>query len=120
MTIGVVVGTIAIVAVVIVIGVLIDRRFRLLPAKEDFETDRDRKRKEVASHAAGEAAATALRVRAAQVDKLRTSQRCASCRAVMRNDADDAVRYDKADLLVLHFTCPSCAQTRTLYVEPAP
>lgn len=117
MTLGVVLGTLAIVAVTIAIGVLVDRKYRLLPAKEDFITDGDKQRKQLVRHAPGEAPATALREPDAQIDKLRASQRCAICRAEMCNDADDTVHYNHSDLLVLHFTCVACAAKRTLYLE---
>lgn len=114
---GVILGTIAIVVVVVAIGMLLDRKFGILPAPSDFDTDKDRERKKLVSHGAGEAPATALRIRDAQVAKLRTSQRCTGCRNEMRNEGDDRVRYGDTELLVLHFTCTSCNTRRTLYVD---
>jgi len=113
----VVLGTIAIILVTVTIGLLINRNIGFLPGPEDFKTDKDRERKKLVSHGAGEAPATALRVRDVQIAKLRTSQRCASCRAEMRNEADDSVRYNETDLLVLQFTCGSCASKRALYID---
>jgi hypothetical protein len=116
--IGVVVGTIAIVLATVAIGVVVNRKLRLLPGPDDFETNQDRARKQLVSHAAGEAPATALRLDAAQIEKLRTSQRCQSCRAALEAEPDDRVRYDNRDLLVLHARCPACNTRRSLYIEP--
>jgi hypothetical protein len=115
MMIGAVIGTIAIVLVVIVVGLLVDRKVTVLPKPKLEVAKLD---KPSAVHLPGEAPATALRVRGAQLDKLRTSQRCPSCRTAMEAGADDTVRYDDADLLVLHFTCTRCDARRTLYVVP--
>lgn len=116
----IILGTLAVVGVAVAIGMLINRKTPLLAAPEDFETEAQRARKQLVSHGAGEAPATALRVRAPQIEKLRTTQRCPSCRAAMGSDDDDTVRYDDRDLLVLHFTCPACAATRSLYIVPVP
>lgn len=114
----IVLGTVALVIVIVAIGMLIDRRFGILPAPKDFQDDTAEasERKKLATHGAGEAPATALQVREAQIARLRTSQRCSTCRAAMTGEADDTVRYDETDLLVLHFTCPICASKRALYL----
>lgn len=114
----IVLGTIAIVLATVAIGVLIDRKVKLLPAPGDFGTHEEHKK--LAVHDAGEAPATALRLREDQVTKLRTSQRCDGCRVQLRDDEDDSVRYNDTELLVLHFTCPGCASTRRLYIVVVP
>ena len=108
MMIGVVIGTIAIVLVTVVIGLLVDRRAPVLPLP-------DPPRKQL-PHGAGEAPATALRLREAQLANLRGARRCARCRTTMRHDPDEAVRSDAAELTVLHFTCERCGSQSTLYV----
>ena len=115
---GVIVGTIAIVLVTVAIGLVINRKLPLLPGPKDFETDAERERKKLVSHGAGEAPATALRIREPQIAKLRTSQRCPSCRAALEAEPDDRVRYNDRELLVLHFRCPTCNTRRSLYIEP--
>jgi hypothetical protein len=112
-TLGVVIGTIVIVLVIVAVGLLIDRRVRIVAKPEDYHPER---KKPATSHAAGEAPATAIRVKQGQLDKLRV-QRCASCRAEMTNEADDRVRYNERELLVLHFACAACSAKRSLYVE---
>jgi hypothetical protein len=113
MMIGAIIGTIAIVLVTVVIGLLIDRKAPILGTPEDSSAADLKKR---SAHAAGEAPATALRVSEDQLDKLRATQRCPRCRSSMQSAPDDHVRYDEADLLVCHFTCENCSATRTLYV----
>ena len=119
----VVVGTLAIVAAVIFIGVKVDRKVGLLPRREKLVSVEVYRRKHSghrgADYAAGEAPATAIRARGAQLDKLRTSRRCPTCReAVAAATADDDhVRYGDGELLVLHLKCPKCGETRSLYVD---
>jgi RNase P subunit RPR2 len=113
-TAGIVVGTIAIVLVVVVIGVLIDRKVRVVPKPEDFKATE--RRKPATAHAAGEAPATAIRARASQLAKLRM-QRCTHCRAELTNGPDDTVTFDERELLVLTFSCGACGAKRSLYVE---
>jgi hypothetical protein len=111
MMVGAIIGTIAIVLVVIVVGLLVDRKVPLLPKPEAPKV-----KTPPPVHGAGEAPATALRASGPQLDTLRRSQRCPSCRASMQPGVDDSVRYDDADLLVLHFSCSGCGAKRTLYV----
>ncbi len=111
----VVLGTLAIVGVTIVIGLFVDRRFSLLPRREALEAAQ---RPALPGHLAGEAPSTAIRAREAQLAKLRTAQRCPSCRRDMTALPDDTVRYDDHDLYVLRFRCPECRIERSLYVQP--
>jgi hypothetical protein len=110
---GAIIGTIAIVLVTIVIGLLIDRKAPVLVKQVDTAAEDLRKR---STHAAGEAPATALKIRLDQLDRLRATQRCPRCRTTMQSAPDDHVRYGDADLLVCHFTCENCPGTRTIYV----
>jgi hypothetical protein len=113
MIVGTIIGTIAIVLITILIGVLIDRKHSVLPKATELQPPRKRP----PTHGAGEAPATAIRARPAQLANLRT-QRCTRCRAEMTNTEDDRVRYNDRDQVVLHFTCASCGAKRSLYVEP--
>jgi hypothetical protein len=115
-TTGIVIGTIAVVLIVVVVGLLVDRKHPLLPRPADLRKD-DAPKQPVIAYAAGEAPATAIRARSAQLAKLR-EQRCTACRAAMTNGADDSVRYNDRELIVLHFACPACDAKRSLYVEP--
>lgn len=117
MTAGAILGTVALVVVTIAVGVMIDRKRSLVPKPSELAPPE--RKKPVITYAAGEAPATAIRARAAQLDRLRV-QRCSGCRAEMRTGNDDIVRYDGRELLVLSFDCPACSTKRTLYVEPLP
>ena len=107
-----IVGTCAIVAVVVALGVFADKRFAIVPRREVLHP-------RPPAPAAGEAPALAIRAKPAQLATLRTTQRCEGCRAALEaNGPDDAIRYNDRGLAVLHFTCPSCGRKRSLYVEP--
>jgi hypothetical protein len=106
----VIIGTIAIVVGTVAFGVVFDRKVGIAP--KDLAAGR----KASSGYAAGEAPSTAIRASAAQLARLRESQRCGACRAAMTGDPDDSVRYDDRELIVLQFRCPSCAAKRTIYV----
>jgi hypothetical protein len=112
---GAIIGTIAIVLVTVIVGVLLDRKLPLLGRPQEPGPNDATARKAKAIHASGEAPATALRVAPGQLHELRTSQRCTACRRSMETDPDDHVRYDDSDLLVLHFHCGRCGAKRSLY-----
>ena len=112
--VGTIIGTIAIVLITIAVGLLVDRKVGFLPKPMEIAEDK----KLPPPHALGEAPATAIRARDSQLAKLR-AQRCTSCRKAMTNQADDIVRYNERELLVLHFLCSACATKRVLYVGVA-
>lgn len=118
MMLGAIIGTIAIVLVTIAIGLYVERKTKLLPKPEELAATVRPKRP--ATHGLGEAPATALRCGQVQLVNLRKGQRCTACRAAMTHaeSVDDHVRYNERDLIVLHFTCPSCPTRKSLYVEP--
>ncbi len=112
---GTIIGTAVIVALTVAIGVIADRKLGLVPRAELVAAPRPR----LPGHAAGEAPATAIRARPAQLARLRTTQRCKECRAALETVApDDAVRFGDHALAVLHLGCPACGRQRALYVEP--
>ena len=115
MIVGTVLGTIAIVLVVVVVGVLIDRKRALLPKPAELAEASEKKKP--GAHGLGEAPVTAIRARPAQIAKLRI-QRCTRCRAELAAGPDDTVRYNDRALLVLHFTCERCGSKRSLYIAP--
>jgi hypothetical protein len=108
--IAAVIGTIAIVALTVAVGITIDRKAKLVPSPEGVA-------KKPAGYAAGEAASTAIRANADQINRLRASQRCPSCRGAMVGEPDDHVTFDNRTLLVLAFLCERCGARRSLYVE---
>jgi hypothetical protein len=110
--VAVVVGTIAIVAITVGIGVVIDRKVGLVPRAEVLAAPR-----RPPAFAAGEAPATAIRAGGRQLSRLRGSQRCPTCRAAMTGDRDERIRFGERELLVLGFSCSACGARRRLYIE---
>ena len=76
---GTILGTIAIVLITVAVGLLINRKHKLLPDPATLSPAATPKPKPP-QHAAGEAPATAIRARDSQLANLR-NQRCAKCRA---------------------------------------
>jgi hypothetical protein len=113
MMFGTVVGTIAIVAVTIAIGMLVDRRAAAVPS------DAAHREEPRAAHLApGETAVTAIRAGDAQLARLRAAQRCSECRGEMIAQADDAAQLGGQRLVLLRFRCARCDARRTIYVRP--
>jgi hypothetical protein len=110
--IGIVAGTLAIVGITVTIGMWLTRKKGFLPKPEELAP----RTKPRTSYAAGEAPATAIRAGAVQLERLRTTQRCAKCRALMTAVSDEIVRYDDRDMLVIGLRCEPCATRRPLYV----
>jgi hypothetical protein len=112
--IWIVLGTIAIVGATIGLGVVIDRKWGLLPRAAQLEAPRQK----LLAHAAGEAPEAAIAASPMAIEKLRRDQRCPQCKSPMDARADDRVSYDGRELIVLHFQCPRDATKRSLYVAP--
>jgi hypothetical protein len=110
-----VIGTIAIVAGAITIGLVLDRKLGILPRPEKLL---EQPKPKQITYGAGEAAAVAIRAGTAQIGKVRESQRCTACRAPMTTAGEDAVQYNHRRLIVLTFQCSSCSAKRALYVDP--
>lgn len=121
MTLGVLAGTIGIVLVTIVFGLLLDRRAPVVPRPERADQQQEPgpgpARGRVTEHAAGESPATALRVEATQLARLHASQRCPGCGGTMALRSDELVRYDGADLHVVRYACAGCDHAHARYVE---
>ena len=112
-----IVGTIAIVAAVVALGMLLTRKrgFLVKPA----ELAEPKPKPKPPSHAAGEAPATAIRAAGEQLARLRTTQRCRECRTIMTAGPDERVRYGDGELIVIELRCPKCDARRALYVNEA-
>lgn len=103
-----VLGTIGIVLATIVLGLLADKKWGLLPsAKKLREASAP---KQLPAHAPGGAPSTAL---SAPPKALR----CPRCKAAMERTREEIVTYDGRALRVLAFCCPRCAHTGSVYVE---
>jgi RNase P subunit RPR2 len=110
--IGMIAGTLAIVAVTIMFGVWASRKKGIVPTNQELVAARPK----APRYAAGEATSTAIRAGAEQLERLRATQRCKNCRAMMTVAGEDTVRYDDGDMLVLDLHC-TCGARRGLYVR---
>ncbi|HSR99493.1 MAG TPA: hypothetical protein VLM79_20715 [Kofleriaceae bacterium] len=113
MTIWVVLGTIGIVAVVIAVGVALDRRFGLLPRPRELRQWRElreaaRPRLEVPAYAPGEAPETALEDPPATV-------RCRGCGRAARPLDDSRATLGDRELVVRRYRCERCGAITTMY-----
>ena len=109
-----IIGTLLIVLATIGVGLLVDRKWSILPRKERLlEAGR---RPQLPGHAPGEAPATALELSPGELETLRR-KRCDACRGETDALADDHVTYDDHDLRVVHSRCRRCGKARSTYVR---
>jgi hypothetical protein len=113
--IWIVLGTIGIIAAMIAVGFVLDRRFGVLPRPNEL---RDSARQPRPTYAAGDAPSTAIRATAERLANLRESKRCTECRGPASLESEERVRYDERELIVLRFRCTHCNEARSLYVDP--
>ncbi|CAN5680305.1 hypothetical protein BH11MYX1_BH11MYX1_52200 [soil metagenome] len=111
-----IIGTIAIVAAMMALGVVVNRKYGIKPEELAGTPPKAR----IAAHEIGEAPATALRASDAQLAKLRPNLHCKTCRSILHADgSDEVVRYGGEPMRVLGFWCPRCNTKRPLYVRPS-
>jgi hypothetical protein len=106
-------GTILIALATMGIGVLVDRKWSILPRKERMLAAKPLPA--LPGHVAGAAAATAIDVTAGELETLRRA-RCHACRGDTDTLADDRITYDGRDLLVVHVKCRRCSVMHRTYV----
>ena len=107
MTLWTVLGTLGIVGAVIAAGMLVDRRFGLLPRPRDL-LEAGKPGPKLPPHAPGEAAETALAAPPPTV-------RCRACHRPARPDGDSRATYGDRALVVRRYLCPRCAAITTIY-----
>jgi hypothetical protein len=108
-----IIGTILIVLATVGIGLLIDRKWGVIPRREKLlEGGR---RFKLPGHTAGEAPGTAIDVTAGELEKLRR-KKCDVCRGETDALADDRVMFDGRELVVVHARCRRCDRIRATYV----
>ena len=110
----IILGTILIVLATVGVGLLIDRKWSVIPRKERLLEQS--KRPALPGYAPGEAPATALDASPAQIEQLRRAK-CAECRGETDALADDRVIYEGAELLVISTRCRRCGRKRAVYVS---
>ena len=108
-----VLGTLGVVVVTIVLGVLADRRWGLFPDKQKLLAAQAPKRLGD-GHGPGEAPHTALTLTLGELELLRRKQR--HCRRPMDTLADDEIQFDGRTLRVLRFRCTRCSAETSRYV----
>ncbi len=102
--IWIVLGTIAVVAGTITIGILVDRKWALLPKPPALlEAGKP------PGPAPGEVPATALPTRPKRVT-------CSACKSATLLDGESPIRFDNRDLVALRYRCTKCASITTVYV----
>ena len=101
MTLSAILGTLIIVGITIVIGIVVEKKTPKLEAPKPKQRG--------APSIPGDSPETALR--ASQLK----SQRC--CDVEMVRNLDDHVRFGGRELLVARFTCTTCTTKRSLYVD---
>ena len=110
-----IIGTLLIVLATIGVGLLVARKWSILPRKERLLAAG--RRPQLPGHAPGEAPATALELGPGELEKLRR-KKCGACGGETDALADDRVTYDEHDLLVVHARCRRCGTPRSTYVRP--
>lgn len=116
---AVILGTLGIVAGVIVAGMLIDRRWSILPRKGELATI-DAKPPPPAPEPPGTVPAAALRITPRKLEKALVAQRCVACKARLDAGPGEPIRYANRELQVFRMTCANCGAGRGLYVDIVP
>ena len=107
-----VLGTIGLVIVFVVVGVLVDRKVSLLPRPEELaQIGKPRP----LIHAAGTAPETALACTADELTAHLAKRRCACKGKVVRAGDHEPIRYDGRELIVVPLTCASCGTHQRCY-----
>jgi hypothetical protein len=114
MTIGVVLGTLGVVAAVVVIGMLIDRKVSLLPRPEEL---REMDAPKPPPEPPGTVASAPLRLTARRLAKALVAQRCVTCRTRLDAGPGVPIRFSGKELQLFRLTCAKCGTGRGLYVE---
>jgi hypothetical protein len=110
----IILGTILIVLVTIGVGLLVDRKWGVIPREERLLEQS--KRPALPGYAPGEAPATARAASPAEIEKLRRAK-CTECRGETDVLPDDRVTYEGAELLVISTRCRRCGYKRAVYVS---
>ena|SRR5689334_13803990 len=115
MSAGVILGTIGIVGVVVTLGILIDRRWSILPRPGELAQLDPKAPK---PDPPGTTPATALRLTPRKLTAALAAQRCTDCNSRLTAGAGDPIRLGDRALTVYRLTCSKCGASRALYIEP--
>src|SRR5258705_3968164 len=113
MSAGVILGTIGIVGAVVAVGMLIDRRWSILPRPGELAAIDP---KAPQPDPPGTAPGTALRLTPSKLAAALGAQRC-TCKARMTAGPGEPIRFGDRELALYRLTCATCGATRALYVD---
>lgn len=111
-----VLGTIGVVLATVIAGLAADRRWSLLPRKENLQLAAGQ-RPLLTGSGAGEAPATAIAASIGEIERVRRKQKCPRCKISLDSAADESVDHEGQALRVLNFTCARCGGARSIYVR---
>lgn len=111
--ITVLLGTAAVVTVMVVIGLLIDRKVPLLPRATPPVAAVPRHELPIP----GETAATAVQVPTSWRARI-AAGRCA-CGKPLAVRSDEPIRFAGRPLIVVRLACDACGHARSVYLEPS-
>jgi len=117
MSYGLVLGTIGVVAVVVGLGLLVDRRWSILPRPGELAAADP---KAPAPDPPGTAASAPMRLTPKKLIRALDAQRCAACGARAVADAGEPIRYADRELRLYRLGCAACGAARSLYVDVVP
>jgi hypothetical protein len=109
-------GTIGIVIMTVIAGMFADRRWSLLPRKEDLQLASGQ-RPLLLGSGEGEAAHSAITATIGEIERIRRKQKCPRCKIALDSAADDSAEHEGRALRVLNFTCARCGGMRSVYVH---
>ncbi|HVK75582.1 MAG TPA: hypothetical protein VM734_19765 [Kofleriaceae bacterium] len=112
----IVLGTIGIVLAMVGLGVLIDRKWALLPRADELRRIEPPRPPAPPPPPPGETPATAVRADARARRRLLAQQRC--CGVAMAEVGDEPLIFDRRRIAVVRLRCATCRATRSLYIEP--
>ena len=109
-------GTIGVVIATVIAGMAADRRWSLLPRKEDLQLASGQ-RPLLAGFGQGEAPATAIAATIGEIERIRRQQKCPRCRIALDSAADETIDHEGQSLRVLNFGCARCGGIRSVFVR---
>lgn len=110
-----VVGTLAVVALVVVVGLWLDRRIALLPP---MGAPAGPPPPRVDATPPGSTAATAVRVPRSWRSRI-AAGRCA-CGQPLAVASDEPITFGGRTLVIVRLACAACGHHRSVYLEPIP
>ncbi|MBA3462007.1 MAG: hypothetical protein H0T46_18755 [Deltaproteobacteria bacterium] len=109
-------GTLGVVIVTVLAGMAADRRWSLLPRKENLQLAAGQ-RPLLTGFGAGAAPGTAIAATIGEIERIRRKQKCPRCKISLDSAAEESVEHEGQALRVLNFTCPRCGGMRSVYTR---